>query len=156
MDTTAWESFATGVNGAQAIGGPTLEMFVASWNAKEYSTTLYCNKLSSTGYYIGDKDILTTSKYINKDGEGLQDTLYYPHREKKENCYGYWLASPATDGINGFYYNMMNVIYSGAINYSYNSTTNYTYSNMFCLRPLVCLPETVKGVRNTDGIWIIE
>ena len=34
LDTEVWNDFANGIEGAEAIGGPTLEMFIASWNEK--------------------------------------------------------------------------------------------------------------------------
>lgn len=36
MDNTVWNKFASGIDGAVAIGGPTIEMFVSSWNDKGY------------------------------------------------------------------------------------------------------------------------
>ena len=34
LDTNVWDDFANGIEGAEAIGGPTLELFIASWNEK--------------------------------------------------------------------------------------------------------------------------
>ena len=157
LDTNAWSGFATGVNGAYAIGSPTVEMWVASWNAKhgensndENKLQIYCDKAYSRGYYVG-----TTSKpwswYIEDSvmvaTTGYNDKLYYPHQEDVDKCHGYYLASPSPHGSEG--YSMMYVRYSGAF-----SDNRYGTSN--CLRPVVCLPSDITVKYNeTDKIWNI-
>lgn len=118
LDTSAWSSFATGVNGAEAVGGPTLEMYVASWNAKGY-TPLYCNNSSSAGYYVGNTSSpSTTNINMLSDANGYADTLYYPHTISVSNCSGYWLASPSAFGAHI----VMSVFNNGDV-------SNYHYSN---------------------------
>lgn len=146
LDTSVWSSFATGVTGAEAIGGPTLEMYVASWNAKEY-TQLYCNNSTSAGYYIGNTSEPTSySVKMNSDANGYADTLYYPHTSSYNNCYGYWLAAPSADSSAYVMY----IQYNGVI---YGTTFN---SARYCVRPLVCLPSNIKGNKGIGGIWIIQ
>lgn len=90
-----------------AIGGSTIEMWIASWNElcekkyKKPSEKLYCDKTSSIGYYIGTSSKPSTdhvSEYEMPRKEGYNNTLYYPHHENvldgDRACIAYWLASP--------------------------------------------------------------
>lgn len=146
LDTSAWSSFATGVNGAEAVGGPTLEMYVASWNAKGY-TPLYCNNSTSTGYYLGNTSSPST-KYIDmsSDANGYADTLYYPHTTSVSNCYGYWLASPSVYSAS----NVMGVHCKGCVDRRYCNDDDYG------VRPVVCLPSGIKATKGIDGVWTIQ
>ena len=121
LDTSAWSSFATGVNGAEAVGGATLEMFVASWNKKGY-TTLYCNNSTNLGYYIGINDTPTnTYVYVGGD-EGYVDSLYFPQTKSVNNCQAYWLASPNGDNSN----RLMTIYYGGYIHSTRRFGTSVT------------------------------
>lgn len=152
LDTEIWSDFAVGVSGAEAIGTPTLEMFIASWNAKGYPT-LYCNNSTSIGYYVGTSD--------KPEGIGVtiaitgsrDDSLYFPHTDYFEDCYGYWLASPSAYGSSGS--DLAAIIYSHKIGKnSYNN--NYYYSvRGASVRPVVCLPSGIKGSKDADGVWTI-
>ena len=141
----AWDSFRDSNNYAQfVIGGPTLEMWVASYNAKGY-TPLYTN-VNNTGYYIGNSEGTTDYYYSVTDdsNNGYGDTLYFPHQKVVSNCYGYWLASPSASVANG----VMNV-------YCVGSVDNFNYiSSIVGVRPLVSLKSEVKAVQNADtGVW---
>jgi hypothetical protein len=150
LDTNRWEKFVDGNFADSAIGGPTVEMFIESWNAKGYKT-LYCNNMTEAGYYIGSSDS-PTSAYINLpnlDANGAKDELYIPHDTLYEGVYGYYLSSPAV-GIQN------------------NQILQISNSHIFCnnlsfksaIRPVVCLKTKVKGTLNVDeagnNIWSIE
>lgn len=96
LDTSTWSSFATGVSGAEAIGTPTLEMYVTSWNAKGY-TNLYCDNSTNYGYYVGISSEPTRDFVVLTNSVGVEDSLYYPYRSTVDNCEGYWLASPSSN-----------------------------------------------------------
>ena len=148
LDTNAWKIFAEGVPNSEAVGAPTLEMFIASWNAKRY-TTLYCNNSTNLGYYVGTDNIPTTATVESEslsNTDGYADTLYFPHTTIYESCNGYWLASPATTESDRF----MSVLYNARI-----GTNGYVNAYMG-VRPLVCLPSEVKGTKGVDGVWIIQ
>ena len=141
----AWDSFRDSNNYAQfVIGGPTLEMWVASYNAKGY-TPLYTN-VNNTGYYIGNSEG-TTDHYYNLDEDantGYGDTLYFPHQKVVSNCYGYWLASPSAY----YAYDVMGVNCVGNV-----GNGNYNHHKVG-VRPLVSLKSEVKAVQNADtGVW---
>ena len=58
MDTEKWKNFKGTATGAYAIGGPTLELFIASYNRKHdkkiatYSTPINSTEASSSGYKV--------------------------------------------------------------------------------------------------------
>ena len=114
LNTSNWESYKDNGNMAEyAVGGSTIEMWMASWNKlcdKKYnkpSDKLYCNNTNSTGYYVGTSSN-PTSKYMNssvmKAKDGYNNILYYPHHESiadgNSKCYYYWLASPSANSSN--------------------------------------------------------
>ena len=62
LDVTKWNSFRDSrwTEENNVIGGPTLEMWIASWNKKYTTETsiedkLYCNQTNSNGYYVGTR-----------------------------------------------------------------------------------------------------
>ena len=115
--TENWSKFVT-TGGEYAIGGPTLEMWVNSWNEKEKNVSNF-KKLYAVpktgdndyGYYVGTDKSTTSSKVrlntvgSSQDGTGYYDTLYFPHittdvgdldnDQKNEYVSSYWLSSPS-------------------------------------------------------------
>ena len=96
LNTDSWTNFLDKTDGTgkakYAIGGPTVEMWMASWNDKypeendKYKNfQLLCNYTDSYGYYIGygKSSGLATNTYLyessmqNTDGYKYS-TLYYP------------------------------------------------------------------------------
>lgn len=151
LDTTLWSSYASGVGGESAIGSPTLNMFVASWNEKYPSDKIYCNNDSATGYYFGTSSAPTTY-YADLSGKsGYGNTLYYPYQSTVDsgNCYGYWLASPSAGNSSLVVY----VRCYGDVNF------NYYNDSYFGVRPVVSLSSGVKGTSTTtDGVttWTLS
>ena len=119
MDTSKWSDFAGGVEGAYAIGGPTIEMFVNSYNAVSSHTT----KLGTYGTSASD----ITSENANSNGykvkmgtgswgsygcEGLDTSGTGGNswvRTGTDKAYAYWLASP----LSGYNTGVMRVYYNG-------------------------------------------
>lgn len=170
MDTSLWANFATStkINGLtnkadelSAIGGPTLEMWVKSWNAKHGTESDDTNKLqlyyasNATGYFVGTSENPDTianirtgqGYYADQSGTtGYTDPLYYPPNSAVRNCYGYWLASPSAAIPSG----VMLVGCDGSVNIS-------DFNDASCgVRPVVCLPSDITATWNeTDGVWNI-
>jgi|GEM_PF-1450515 len=126
LDTEIWKGFKNSTKAKYAIGAPTLDMFVASYN------TRFAKQIEiiaqETGYKLkftdGDsyKDFLDTHDYL---------TAY----QYKDNYADYmWLASPsAISSINLMYVN-----FGGSVsNYSYEGSD-------LGVRPLVCLESGVS------------
>ena len=151
LNTNNWTAFVDTNYADYAIGGPTLNMYIASWNAKGY-TKLYTNT-NTDGYSVGTSANPTTY-YVNisSDTAGYGDTLYYPHQSGYSNCNGYWLAAPSA-------YNTSMIMYvgcSGHVDY-------YRYiHDRFGVRPLVSLKSGVTLQENSDGTvtlikqWLLE
>ena len=115
QNTSFWEPFiqqsAKKNKADKAMGGPTIEMWIKSWNA------MYGNSVplhfkgedknspeeNQYGYYVGDPDHENSDEaYV----DAADKTLYFPHTtdrnlnldnigENDDKCYGYWLASPS-------------------------------------------------------------
>lgn len=134
-NTTYWADFAKGRGGETATGGPTLDMYVLSWNEKGY-TKLYTAK-NSTGYFVGTNNTPTeTYLMMSSDKAGYSDKLYYlsANYEGGAVC-GYWLAAPCAKDSN----RLFDVYHTGALN---NSTIDGT---VYGIRPVVCLSSEVTG-----------
>ena len=108
LNTSNWESYKDNNGMAEyAIGGSTIEMWMASWNElcdkkyKKSSDKLYCNKTNSNGYYVGTSSKPTSTSInsgVMRAKDGYNNSLYYPHHEgisdRDGYCKNYWLASP--------------------------------------------------------------
>ena len=122
-----------------AMGAPTLDLWVNSWNAKYPSDTLYTkyeNPVTGKtfdGWYIGNTENPTTTSIYLSSKTGYGNTLYYPHQAAEQSCNGYWLASPSAYAANFVMY----VYYGGSVISGGNSSTRIGF------RPVVCLPSSV-------------
>ena len=140
LNTNNWTAFVDTNYADYAIGGPTLNMYIASWNAKGY-TKLYTNT-GTDGYYVGTSPNPTDySADMSSDTAGYGDTLYYPYKSAYSNCYGYWLVAPSAGSTDY----VMLVYRSGDV----ASNTYSTYG--FGVRPLVSLKSGVTLQKNSDG-----
>ena len=147
INTANWDGYVNTAYADYAIGTPTLEMWVASWNAAYGDKLkLYTNK-NSTGYYVGTGSNSTTSynQSITSVTNWQKNTSYFPHGNSAySSCYGSWLASPSAN----YSYYLMSVSCLGSVGSS-------SYDNYFlCARPLVHLKSGIKLKQNeTTGVW---
>ena len=151
LNTNNWTDFVDTNYADYAIGGPTLNMYIASWNAKGY-TKLFTNT-NTNGYYVRTSANPTIDFVdMSSDTPGYGDTLYYPHQSSYSNCSGYWLAAPSAFDPSC----IVSVDYSGIVN-----RLSYSGSN-FGVRPLVSLKSGVALQENSDGTvtlikqWVLE
>ena len=107
LNDNNWRSYKDSGNKAEkAIGSPTVEMWVDSWNARypKSSDQVYRRASTSTndpGYYVGTNPDPTGSYSMNLRGkEGYNNKLYYPHTSGYNGTNGYWLASPSAYDSN--------------------------------------------------------
>lgn len=131
-----------------ATGGPTLEMYVASWNKKYSKNKLNCNDSNEYGYFIGTKDTSMSTEVDMTGTSGYSDKLYYPYKYITNNTSGYWLASPSASGNIC----VMHVYYSGYVHGDYFAIDG-DYSDCRGFRPVVCLSSNVKVISNGNGTY---
>ena len=112
---------AYGTNVVGAIGGPTIELLAAGWNATGKTPT-FTITTSTYGYQING---------ANNVSDLTSDGLYVP------SDYYYWLASPSA-------YGNLYVLYAG---YDYVGENNC--SNRYDIRPVVCLKSSIPATVGT-------
>ena len=118
-----WKELANG-HSNDVIGSPTIELLINSYNTK-YGTSLE----------YSDYQTLDTS-----------DSLYIPHTEEIEDCYGYLLASEFTDSDNLWIISAHGVI--GVFDY------NSTY---YGIRPVVSLSvDALTENLDNNKVWKIK
>ena len=140
LDETRWSAKYANSNYAEyAIGGPTLEMFVASYNKAHPEKPMYCSA-NSTGYYISWTNG-GTDYYI--DGLDTSESLYVISDTFK--AYAMWLGSPSAINADS----LMNVNYVGYVLYGY-------YISHSGFRPLVCLKSDIQLEKQSDGKYLIK
>ena len=122
----AWSSFANEIEGATAIGSPTRELFVKSFQNKG-------------GEVFTEENVDNTIEDFD---------LYFPQLEVVNETMGYWLASK--------HYDSTGRIYAICSNDSFHGVSYYEYSDdRFCLRPVVSLPSSID-LEYVDGVWILS
>lgn len=155
LTPSIWNSFVDTTYADYAIGGPTIEMYVASWNDMYKNEKLECTPNSlepnqdSKGYKVciqGETPANYIAKEVMQLKAGFNNILYYPHpsvlNERYDGCGGYWLASP-NSAIGD--YRLLTIHCSGSIN-SEDMTINY-----YSVRPLVALKVDARLTEGTNG-----
>ena len=170
MDTNLWANFAASIKVSEltsyteelsAIGGPTLEMWIKSWNEKYTKDQLFCDRANLDGYCVkaDSSPLLDTDSGVNgsvmRAKTGYEDTLYYSHSlvngepdsfSTLTATWGYWLASPSVHGTT----RTMRVVFDGSV------SSNSCAGAGMGIRPVVCLPSDITATWNeTDGVWNI-
>ena len=132
------------------IGGPTIEMFIKSWNQKFISSATYPQlkcvwNEDEKGYAIG-----TLTGTLGKELNLTKDAntaLYFANPISADsNCNSYWIASPAFDNAE---YSLIRVGNDGEIKLNGHSNT------LLGVRPVVCLKDTVIATKNALNVWIL-
>ena len=167
MDTAKWENFAnstkikTTLNTSKpeellATGGPTLEMWIKSWNEKHGNSSDDENKIeieydcsdNGVGYVVRSEDG-EWDYGINLSGNSnwVEDKMYFPHTSNYNECYGYWLISPSAQGYNS----IIDIGYDGEM--SIAGCGNWSFG----IRPVVCLPSDITAEWNEEkNIWELK
>lgn len=127
-----------------AMGAPTVDLWVNSWNAKHTSDILYIAQTESpmddglNGYYIGESEN-PTSGYVRLLGETeINDTLYFLDNNLEIGSNGYWyyyLASPSGLDMTELMY-----VQVGAVGYGWYDGH---YGELPTFRPVIKLPTSV-------------
>ena len=142
LNINNWDGFVNNNYARYAIGGPTIEMWVESWNVRGYKKS-YCDNTNRNGYYVGDIKTSETTNYDLSSDSGYKDTLYFPHQSGISNCYGYWVASPsACDMLS-----LVRINCNGYVDYNHCDNLNLG------VRPLVCLNSSISATKDEENIW---
>ena len=150
LDTDSWSYFSNNPYAESAIGAPTLEMFIKSWNQKRESSV---NK-NDFSELILSWNTLKEGYQINGENTIIPDgadtlSLYYPNKQAGDTSIGYWLAAVGTNQEDG-YPKMI------AINLETKriGLASYHYDGL-AVRPVVCLKDSVVATQNESGVWIL-
>ena len=142
LDETRWSvKYANPSYAEYAIGGPTLEMFVASYNKEHPEKPMYCSA-NSTGYYISWSNG-GTDYYIS--GLDKSESLYVISDTSKASAM--WVGSPSASDT----YSLVYVYYSGNVGYSY-----FYIDRTPGFRPIVCLNSDIQLEKQSDGTYLIK
>ena len=146
LDTNIWSSFKAD-KADYAIGGPTIEMLMASYN-KKHNVDYRVKAVNVYGYQV------------SKDGGKNWAEGYERMLDKNDSLYalsssetwGMWLASPSD------YYSHNNdelMVTGSQGGYINGLNYNYDFGNWFIgFRPLVCLNSNVELQPDGDGYMI--
>ncbi|MDE5539953.1 MAG: hypothetical protein K2J20_05655, partial [Bacilli bacterium] len=141
MDTNIWGKFVDSTYAEYAIGGPTLDLFCASYR-KTHNIWAKSGSVNSNGYKVqfgSDSDSYGTSG-VESDFE----EIYI--KSDNSNAEGMWIASPAAD-VNT---SLWATTYNGWLMFSRLSDKNCGF------RPIVCLKSEFDLVEDEDGNYSIE
>ena len=148
LNTNNWKKYLDSEDGTgnaeKAIGSPTIEMWMDSWNARYPNDKLYRKASTSyPGYFVGTSEN-QNSYYIANDvmnkKDGFKNSLYYIGQ-------AYWLASPCAGNISGLF----DIGYDGYI--YHNNDYDYhwgTETDGIGIRPVVSLKDGIM-VNATDS-----
>lgn len=114
-DPAKWEKFASGIPGAKAAGGPTIEQFCGCWN------------------------VLNPQQKVSLNNRSIElerpKKLFVPHKDIGNDCRGYLLASTFAGSLVWYVYNIYNF---NGVNFYY-----VDFEHTYGVRPLVTLPSEV-------------
>ena len=141
MDISKWSNFAGNANGAYAIGGPTLEMFALSYNAKHDTKLGTYESINETnadlnGYKvkIGTNSWSVAAYELDKsNAEGSTGGNMWI-KTSTDKAHAYWLSSPMSD--NSKFVRI--VSWSGSLDHNYVSV-NGKHTGF---RPVVSIPKS--------------
>ena len=143
LDTSIWSGFKDSNNKVEyVIGGPTLELFIASYN-DIHETDINYEITNETGYKVKWS---TDSKYDSMLGVLNTSESLYINNLTYTKASGYWLASPCSNGSSAVF----NIIPDGYVNNSGCGTTGIG------LRPIICLKSGTQLVEQKSGKYAIQ
>ncbi len=137
LDTNenVWGTFAGGM-AEYAIGGPTLEMYIASYNSMN-KTSIACDKNDEVGYYIKDEN--NDYNYYLGLGTSQKNNLYL--KSETVNLRGMWIASPNFCRNSDLYSEDSNRLCS----WPYAEASGCGFRPVVCLKSDVTLKEVSGG-----------
>lgn len=143
LDTNIWGGFS-GDKAEYAIGGPTLDLFIASYNSIYSEKIKFTVKDGELGYRIQGPGDNTYLLYNTKLSQGT------PCTTESNEADSMWIASPSADSSHT---KIMTFGKDGTK--STLGATKYDSTNSG-LRPVICLKKDVKLERQDDGTYHIK
>lgn len=145
-----------GAENVKSIGSPTVEMWMESWNVVYPRERLECRKKTSDesfGYEIFGSNpgnwgnmISLINGVFNKNRLFFSQTSRVDDPISEFSCWGYFMASPLSLRSNGF----VVVHATGTLGDDTYNSSNY------CLRPIICLPTSILGEKDSSGKWTLD
>ena len=141
LDTDLWQNFKNSY-AEYAIGGPTIELFIESYNKKYDRKIEY--KIEDVGYMLKWED---EEEFENSLNEIEDDDLYVP--ESFNNVTSMWIASPCYDEYHNWF------VYNARLENALGGAGPASDNTGF--KPVVCLKSNIKLEENNNGTYkIIE
>ena len=145
MDTNVWSEYYAGEDAEYAMGGPTLEMFCASYKDTHQSNYIECGNVNSNGYQVrggngGSWGYSQVSLVIDD-----YNSIYIKSDTSKS--FTMCLASPSA--YDSDYLMQAKSSYNGSVEF-----VDYSSKNSG-LRPIVCLKSGVQLEKQADGTFMI-
>ncbi len=136
LDTSKWRAFVGNEDGSYAIGGPTLEMFVLSYNAKHDTKlgiyeTIDSTNANENGYKVKVEPNSWT--YVVSDLDTSSDNMWIKTNSNIK-AMGMWLASPSAVSDT----TMHGVYNEGGLYYGNSSV----YTSSLGFRPVISVPKS--------------
>ncbi len=141
LNSSYWTGYIDNSKGDNqtSIGGPTVQLWMDSWNARFPGQEAYCDSANANGYYVGTSSKPTSTSFSLNKNENKGGELYFANNfsaltDGNNTVDYYWLASPSAYDSS----NLLPVFYYGSV-----SSNNYNY---YCggLRPVVCLQSNIS------------
>lgn len=160
-DTNIWENYVDSNLAIYAMGGPSIDLFVNSYNEKypnEERGELVCVKNENNMYKVGIRKNGVINYEVTSDQNWILnlklDNLYVIVEQPPTGgkAYAYWLSSPCeTYNDNSNYEKMFVIGFNGGI------LGRIYYATTYGFRPVVCLKSDVEINYNSEtGIWNLE
>ena len=118
LDSNSWDDFILKNNdipydnSIQAVGAPTLELWIESVKQRGYQKYIWqinnTDTVNGVGYLVAKEGTEFKNGEVAPRDTLLNNKVYYPYIGTKEDCYGYWLATPS---IVGDYYHIFTIQY---------------------------------------------
>ena len=136
LNSSLWSSYIDTNKGDNqtAIGGPTLQLWMNSWNLRYPDQKVYCDSANANGYNVRTSTGSATAAISVNQNKNNGGDLYFANNYKalkdgNNSIVFYWIASPSAS----FSDYMLGANSNGSIHY-------YDYPNVYAgLRPVVCL-----------------
>ncbi len=126
-------------NNQIAIGGPTVQLWMDSWNARYPEQKVYCDSTNANGYYVRKSSGSATTSIGLNQNKNNGGELYFANNfsaltDGNNTVDYYWLASPSAGSSNY----LLGVYFNGRV---YSNSYNSYYGG---LRPVVCLQSNIS------------